>query len=289
MDTAPKNESPLRLLWVRGADAGPQNALISAFSAHCHVQDVPLTRIPWDTARPAWDAICFDFDHPSLADLARVAKAHARWSSLPIVLFTKRCSCALALWGLRLGVFDLLTKPLATADVALSVRRLREAVADGHDPPQRHASRAPPEPLAQLSDDYLHSAMERLNRAKDYIDLHYTRPLPQAEVAFICEMSTSWFSREFKNQFGSNFLDYLTQHRVTHAQRLLAETSLSITAIATGVGFTDPAYFTRVFRRFAGMSPTQYRERSSSRAVGQTRILDRTSRSAEARFRKLAV
>jgi AraC-like DNA-binding protein len=289
MDTAPKNESPLRLLWVRGADPGPENALMSAFSAHCHVQDVPLARIPWDTARPDWDAICFDFDHPSLTDLARVAKAHARWSGILIVLFTKRCSCALALWGLRLGIFDLLTKPLATADVALSVRRLREALVERHDPPQRNAPRAPPDPLAHLSDDHMHSAMERLNRAKDYIDLHYTRSLPQAEVAFVCEMSTSWFSREFKNQFGSNFLEYLTHHRVLHAQRLLSESSLSIAAIAIGVGFTDPAYFTRVFRRFAGMSPTQYREYSGSRAIGQTRTLDQPSRPPESRLRKLAV
>jgi AraC-like DNA-binding protein len=264
MSTAVKNESLLRLLWANGTDSKPQNALPKAFSALCRVEEVPLLRIPWDTAQPQWDALCFDFDDPSPQSLTLVARAHDRWADVPIVMFTKRCSCALALWCLRRGLLDLLTKPLAADDITMSVRRIRQTVSErGHQPP-RNTGCTPHESLGHSRADRTRSPVERLNYAKEYIDLHYNRPLPQTEVALVSEMSTSWFSREFKSRFGSNFLEYLTDHRVLHAQRLLSETSQPVAAIATSVGFADPAYFSRVFHKLVGISPSQYRARPHS-------------------------
>jgi two-component system response regulator YesN len=55
------------------------------------------------------------------------------------------------------------------------------------------------------------------------------------------------------------FVDYLTSYRLSQAKRLLANPDMPVTDVAAAVGFDDPSYFTRVFRREEGLSPSEYR------------------------------
>lgn len=245
--------------------------------------------MPWDAGQPHWDAICFDFDHPSLTSLARVAKARNQWPRTPIVMLASRCSCALALWGLRLGVFDLLPKPLSPADIALCMQRLQDVLLRGSRDSAPSFVRAQAESPLSMQDGRPLSPADRLQRAKAYIQLNYSRQLPLAEVANVCEMSASWFSREFKSEFGANFIEYLTSHRITHAKRLLSQTDRTVAEIATAVGFTDPAYFTRVFRRLVALSPTQFRERSVHTPIGALGAPHTAASSSRHTQQKLAV
>lgn len=58
-----------------------------------------------------------------------------------------------------------------------------------------------------------------------------------------------------------NFVDILNKIRIEHAKRYLKETNLKIYEISRNVGYSDIAYFSKVFRSLTGMSPKQYRER----------------------------
>lgn len=73
-------------------------------------------------------------------------------------------------------------------------------------------------------------------------------------------LNTSYLSSLFKKETGMTLTDYVNQHRVNTAKRLLKSTTLSIQAIAAAVGFSDIHYFTRLFRRETGLSPREFRK-----------------------------
>ena len=272
MATAATRERILRLLWVDGTTGSQPDGLARIFAPHCQIQQTAIAKIPWHSPPQAWEAICFDFEQPSLASLARVAKARQLWPRTPLILIVSKCSCALALWALRLGVFDVLTKPLTAEEPARCIGRIRDRLSTGLAPapaPQRPALAATSTSALTPTNTPGHGRIDskptltpssRLQRAKDYIELNYTRPLPQSEVASACDMSPAWFSREFRGAFGANFLEYLTHYRIAHAKRLLRADDRCVADISLAVGFNDPSYFTRVFRRMVGISPTQYRD-----------------------------
>ncbi|HZG86466.1 helix-turn-helix domain-containing protein [Paenibacillus sp.] len=75
------------------------------------------------------------------------------------------------------------------------------------------------------------------------------------------QMSTSYVSRLFKDEFGENFVDYVAKVRIEHAKRLLRETGESIHEIATTIGYTNYMTFNRVFKKVTATTPSEYRSR----------------------------
>ena len=78
-------------------------------------------------------------------------------------------------------------------------------------------------------------------------------------IAEACHCSVSTLSHLFRRRVGVSIPVYITKLRIEHAKALLAEAQNSISDIALRVGFNDPAYFSRLFTRYAGMSPKNYR------------------------------
>ncbi|WP_432402451.1 response regulator [Wukongibacter sp. M2B1] len=95
--------------------------------------------------------------------------------------------------------------------------------------------------------------------AKEYIMKNYSKELSLEEVAHDIAVSPYYFSKLFKKKTGENFIDYLTKIRIKSAQELLRETSKSVKIIAHSVGYNDPNYFSRVFKKITGMSPREFK------------------------------
>ncbi len=72
-------------------------------------------------------------------------------------------------------------------------------------------------------------------------------------------LSSFYFSKIFKQYRGVTFIDYLTSFRVSRAKELLKDLRWSIKEISCKVGYPDSNYFTRVFKRLEGLTPTEYR------------------------------
>ncbi len=66
----------------------------------------------------------------------------------------------------------------------------------------------------------------------------------------------------FKKETGESFKEYLTKIRINNAKALITNSSLKVYEIAEKVGYKDPDYFTRIFRKYTGVTPTEFRERS---------------------------
>lgn len=92
-----------------------------------------------------------------------------------------------------------------------------------------------------------------------YIQAHLALPLTREGIAAHFGLSPNHVSRLFRQQGHRRFVDYLNQVRVDRARQLLREADLSIKEVASRAGFRDHAYFHRVFRKMAKVTPLAYR------------------------------
>ncbi len=92
-----------------------------------------------------------------------------------------------------------------------------------------------------------------------YIEDHFATNLTVGEVAHACSLSTKHLCRLLKQHTGSTFTWLLAETRIRNAEVLLANPNLTIADISYSVGYSDPSYFSRVFRRLRGVSPLDFR------------------------------
>jgi two-component system response regulator YesN len=102
-----------------------------------------------------------------------------------------------------------------------------------------------------------------IGQAKEYIDKHYMESnLSLYEVASRVNLSSSHFSVVFSQGTCQTFKEYLTTTRINKAKEILRSTSLSSNDISYQVGFNDPHYFSYVFKKNTGFSPTEFRSQT---------------------------
>lgn len=98
---------------------------------------------------------------------------------------------------------------------------------------------------------------------KKVIDLHLYSNLTMAELAKMCKLSLSSFKREFKKIFDDSPANYMLNAKLSKARELLRISDLPINEVAYEIGFNDPLYFTRQFKKKVGTSPSAYRKAES--------------------------
>jgi AraC-like DNA-binding protein len=92
-----------------------------------------------------------------------------------------------------------------------------------------------------------------------FIDSNYSYPISVDEIADYVGISRSQLFREFRQHAGKSPKEYLSELRMRHACNLLKNSSLTVSAIATSVGYDNGMYFSKVFHGIKGMTPTEYR------------------------------
>ena len=99
----------------------------------------------------------------------------------------------------------------------------------------------------------------KFERMTVFIAGNYTRDITVPEIAAEAEMHPNSAMRLFRQSCGLTMLEYLTMHRIWHAQHLLTTSAMKITDIATACGFNSPNRFYAAFKRLAGKLPTEFR------------------------------
>ena len=100
---------------------------------------------------------------------------------------------------------------------------------------------------------------DRLRSMIAYINRHYSEKITLAEIAKAAGVSERESTRCFKKNIGQSPMEYLIQYRLNQSKKLLSETGMTITDICQQCGFSDSAYFGKVFRKSYGITPSEYR------------------------------
>jgi len=108
----------------------------------------------------------------------------------------------------------------------------------------------------ELIADLYNAKTVKLN---EVIALHTFSNLSVNELAKLCNMSLSSFKRAFKNSFNDSPNNYMNTKKINKAMELLQVSDLNISDIAYEIGFNDPLYFTRLFKKRIGLSPSEFR------------------------------
>ena len=100
-----------------------------------------------------------------------------------------------------------------------------------------------------------------------FIDAHYREDISMQDAAAALRYSDAYFCKLFKQCFKVNFSAYLNEYRVNRARQLILDPRLSLKDIGATVGYSDANYFTRVFKRLTGQTPSEYRVAAAEKAV----------------------
>ncbi len=203
------------------------------------------------------DLVVSDLMMPRLDgfELCRQLKTDERTSHVPVVLLTSRTEVESKLAGLRHGADDYLAKPFHEEELLARLqnllntrRRLQEAMAAALA--QVPISAQPP----KVQDPFLEKLWATVDAHLDRSD--FDVPLLCREIG----MSRTQLHRKVTALTGESITKFIHTVRFATATRLLAQTQLTISEVAYECGFSDPGYFTKLFSKEFGKTPTEFRE-----------------------------
>ena len=94
---------------------------------------------------------------------------------------------------------------------------------------------------------------------REYLEMHYMEDISLQDAAEQLHYSDAYFCKFFKQNFDKSFIVYLSELRIKKAKELLADITINVKDIGQKVGYRDSSYFTKVFKRFTGVTPSEYR------------------------------
>jgi len=108
------------------------------------------------------------------------------------------------------------------------------------------------------------SSKYSVNQALDYIENNYNKELSLKKVSKKVGLSLYYFSHLFKEEVGVSFVTYLNKFRIKKAKEFLVNSKMNIAEISFEVGYNDPNYFTRVFKEYEDLTPSEFRIKKES-------------------------
>lgn len=192
-----------------------------------------------DEVKP--DIALLDIEMPGMNGIELAKYIKEKYTNCIIIFITAYDRFDYAIEAMHIKAFDYLLKPWKEEKLFELINTAIENVRS-----------------MQKTDSIVHSQKDVI---KDYIDRNYKKDISAKDVAGILGYSDVYFSKVFKQLFDDNFINYLTKIRIDRAKVLLKDVSFNIKEVGKSVGYADSNYFTKVFKRSIGMSPSEYRSK----------------------------
>ena len=197
-----------------------------------------------------------DIEMPGMNGLDAAAEIKKESPHSSIVFLTAFDEFNYAKRAIEIRALDYLLKPGSDEDL---VNVLEEAfnICDRYGDGVSAVDKAP---IARPHDDENDTPPNVfVGQVQEYIDAHYKEDIALLDLAGVFGYSDVYFCKLFKQNFGKNFITYLNEYRMDKAKELLANPAINIKDVSALAGYRDANYFTRVFKRMVGKTPSEYR------------------------------
>ena len=212
--------------------------------------------------------VIMDISMPELNGVEAAEQIRRLDEDCEIIFLTAYDEFSYAKRAIAIHALDYLLKPCEeeelTAVMEEAVGRIqkREQLEKLHmeqEMPEETGAEMPEPDLEEEPDepDRLGQAAEKIRR---YIRKNYMKDISMQDAARMMNYSDAYFCKLFKQCFDQNFTAYLTRFRINEARRLLQDKNASVREVSMLVGYYDANYFAKVFKRIAGMNPSEYRD-----------------------------
>ena len=201
-----------------------------------------------------------DIEMPGINGLETAKEIRRSSRSCSIIFLTAFDEFSYAKAAISVHALDYLLKPcderelINAVDEAIRLSQITGPESSGEEPAAQHVPSAGKVSEEQPADESRHE------ETIAYIAQHYMEDIAVKDIAGYLGYSEAYFCKLFKQSFGHSFVSYLTDYRMQKAEDLMRTSRLSIKEIGKTVGYPDPNYFTKVFRRVRGVSPSEFRE-----------------------------
>jgi YesN/AraC family two-component response regulator len=242
--------------------------LVSILQGDYNVIQAPNGRIGLETATTEQpDFIITDVMMPEMDGLTMVhqIKQNPNICHIPIVVLSAKASLEDRLQGLKEGIDDYITKPFSATylrqrieNIIAQRRMLQQAWLGATTAEGEHREYKLDTPQIVDADQEM---MEKLMK---YLESRISdQYLKVEEMADAVNLGRTVFYGKIKSIVGMAPVDFLKHIRIQRAEELISRSRMSISEIAYSVGFTDPKYFTKCFKKETGLTPTDYREQKN--------------------------
>lgn len=194
------------------------------------------------------DLILMDIHMPILDGIEASNIIRNRNENVQIIILTAYSEFEYARQAIDFGVFKYLLKPIEDDEFVLAI----------NDAIQKIKSTNGDEKSEEVDWVKRDRNMKFIDEMKHYILENFTMDISLDQVAEHVGLNPDYLGKLFKKVEGQTFTDYLISLRMEKAKELLGERELSIKQIAYMVGYSDPNYFSRAFKKYVGISATQY-------------------------------
>ena len=199
--------------------------------------------IACESERHALDILCQQTDidliilshesPPGIDGLKVFEKIKESGCEAPVIVVTGRGSEDVAVKAFKLGAKDYIPRPFAIGELLRAVKDVLGMPARGRSP---------------------------VDRAMEFMEEHYCQPISASDVAEGVGLSLSYLEHTFKQRMNRSITHHMYSLRIEKARELLLDRRARIKEIAAQTGFRDQYYFCKVFKKYVGCTPSEYRE-----------------------------
>ncbi|MDD9267070.1 response regulator [Paenibacillus sp. GCM10023248] len=197
------------------------------------------------------DVLITDIKMPIMDGLRLIEKAKERLPELSVIVISGFNEFEYARQAMRFGVTDYFLKPLDKYDLfqvltQISRKLDNDGIAEGEGIPKKEGE---PE----------HYVIERI---KQMLDKEFDKTFDLDKIAERVELSPSYVSKLFRQETGLTITDYLISVRLNKAKQFLIDyPQLKNYEISSMLGYSDPVYFNKLFKKMVGLTPKEYKEK----------------------------
>lgn len=204
------------------------------------------------------DVLITDIKMPFLDGLQLAERVSAKLPNAAVILLSGYSDFEYARTALRFGVRDYLLKPVDKQQLYSIMQKLKSERAAQPADSTANALPAVEESCSSMAEDNEHYMVDQI---RHMLDKGYDQPFELEKVAQSVGMSGSYLSRLFKQKTSMTMTDYVIQLRIEKAKELLlGNPTLRNYEISQLVGYHDPVYFNKLFKKMVGVTPKDYKE-----------------------------